>query len=229
MRPPGRRGVNGLEDTRDLFPVLAGGITEGVPQQVDYAGLDRGAGPDSPDRARQALEPVADQHENVVDTAILDFGEDVHPVLGALAAVAGPQPEDVPPALDSDRQDHVDGPVGYRPVPDLDVDSVNEDHGTDGVERSVLPFGHAVEHLVGDRGDRLPGHLGSIDLGQVGLDLTGRQALRRKRDDHLVHAGQTLLPLLDDPRLEAAFPVARHCCLDRADVGQHGLGAGAVA
>ncbi len=134
---------------------------------MDHAGLDGGAGPDGLDRVRQALEPVADQHEDVVDTAILDLGEDVHPVLGALAAVAGPQPEDVPPALDSDRQGHVNGPVGYRPVTDLHVDSVNKDHGIDGVERSVLPFGHAVEDLVGDRGDRLPGHLGSIDLGQV--------------------------------------------------------------
>ncbi len=150
-------------------------------------------------------------------------------MLGALAAVAGPQPEDVPPALDSDRQGHVNGPVGYRPVTDLHVDSVNKDHGIDGVERSVLPFGHAVEDLVGDRGDRLPGHLGSIDLGQVGLDLTGRQALRRERDDHLVHAGQALLPLLDDLRLEAAVAVAGHGYLDRADVGEHGLGAGAVA
>ncbi|MDQ0956362.1 hypothetical protein QFZ66_000240 [Streptomyces sp. B4I13] len=197
---------------------------------MDHAGLDRGAGPDGLDRVGQALEPVADQHEDVVDTAVLDLGEDVHPVLGALAAVAvaGPQPEDVPPALDSDRQGHVNGPVGHRPITDLHVDGVNEDHGIDGVERSVLPFGHALENLVGDRGDGLPGHLGSIDLGKVGLDLTGRQALRRERDDHLVHTGQSLLPLLDDPRLEAAFPVARHGYLDRADVGEHGLGAGAV-
>lgn len=64
----------------------------------------------------QALEPVADQHEDVVDTAVLDLGEDVHPVLGALGAVAGPQLEDVPPALDSDRQGHVNGPVGHHPV-----------------------------------------------------------------------------------------------------------------
>jgi hypothetical protein len=42
----------------------------------------------------------------------------------------------------------------------------------------------------------------------MGLDLTGRQALRGQRDHHLVHAGQAFLPLLDDLRLEAALAVA---------------------
>ncbi|MDQ0297512.1 hypothetical protein J2S52_005551 [Streptomyces sp. DSM 41037] len=78
-------------------------------------------------------------------------------------------------------------------------------------------------------GVRLAGYVGAIDLRKVGLDLAGGQALRSERDDHLVHAGQTLLPLLDDPRLQAAFPVAGHGYPDRADVGEHGLGTGAVA
>ncbi|GAA0270604.1 hypothetical protein GCM10010302_05210 [Streptomyces polychromogenes] len=139
-------------------------------------------------RVGQALEPVTDQHEDVVHAAVLDLGENVHPVLGALAAVAGPQPENVQPPLGRDRQGHVNGPVGNRAVTNLHVDGVNEDHGIDGVEGPVLPFGHALEDLVGDRGDRLAGDSGAIDLGQVGLDLTGGQTLRGERDDHLVHA-----------------------------------------
>ena len=63
-------------------------------------------------RVGQALQPVADEHEHVVHAAVLDLGEDVQPVLGALAAVAGPQPQDLPAALDGDGQGHVDGPVG---------------------------------------------------------------------------------------------------------------------
>jgi hypothetical protein len=57
--------------------------------------------------------------------------------LAPLAAVAGPQPEDVPTAFDSDRQGHVNGPVGNRPVANLHVDGVNEDDGIDGVEGPV--------------------------------------------------------------------------------------------
>ena len=114
-------------------------------------------------------------------------------------------------------------------VADLHVDGVDEDHRIDGVEGPVLPFGHALEDLVGDRGDRLPGHVGAVDLGQVRLDLAGGQALRGQRDDHLVDAGQPLLPLLDDLRLEGAVAVPGHGYLHRADIGQHGLGAVAVA
>lgn len=39
-------------------------------------------------------------------------------------------------------------------------------------------------------GKSLETGFGSMDLGQVGLNLTGRQALRGKRGHHLVHAGQ---------------------------------------
>lgn len=98
-----------------------------------------------------------------------------------------------------------------------------------GAQGPVLPLGRALEDLVGDRGDRLARHLGAMDLGQVSLDLAGRQPLRGKRDDHLVHAGKTLLPLLDDLRLEGTLAVAGHGYLHRADLGQHGLGPGAVA
>ena len=109
------------------------------------------------------------------------------------------------------------------------MNGVDEDHRVDGVEWSVLPLGHAVEHLVGDGGDRLAGDIGAIDLGQLGLDLAGGQALPSQRDDHLVHAGQALLPLLDDIRLEGTLAVAGHGYLHRADIGQQRLGAGAVA
>lgn len=52
------------------------------------------------------------------------------------------------------------------------------------------------------------------------------EALRRQREHHVVHAGQSALPLLD-VRLEGAGHVAG--ALNGADVGQHGLRAGAVA
>ncbi len=195
---------------------------------MHHAGLHDGAGPDGFHRLGQAFEPVADQHEDVVHAAVLDLGEDVQPVLGSLAAVSGPQPEDLPPALGRDGQGHIDGPVGDRTVADLHVDGVDEDDRIDRVEGPGLPFSHALEDLVGDGGDSLAGDVGPIDLGQVGLDFAGGQAFGGQRDDHLVDPGQALLPLLDDLRFEGAVAVAGHGYLHRADVGQHG-GASAVA
>lgn len=50
-----------------------------------------------------------------------------------------------------------------------------------------------------------------------------------QRDDHLVDAGQALLPLLDDLWFEGAVAVAGHGYLHRSDIGQDGLGAFTVA
>ncbi|CAL9343586.1 hypothetical protein SUDANB176_00321 [Streptomyces sp. enrichment culture] len=225
----GRRRADRLQRLGDLVPVLAGGIAERVSQQVHDAGLHDGPRPDGLHCLGQALEPVADEHEDVVHAAVLDLGEDVQPVFGALTAVAGPQPGDLPPALDGDGKGHVDGPVGDRAIADLHVDGVDEHDRIDRVEGSALPFGHALQHLVGDGGDGLAGDLGAIDLGQVGLDFTCGQALRGQRDDHLVNPGQALLPFLDDLRLERAIAVTGHRDLHRTDVGQHRLGAFAVA
>jgi hypothetical protein len=66
-----------------------------------------------------------------VDTAVLQLGENRRPVLGALAAVAGPQPQDLPGALDRDGQGHADRAVGDLAVADLHMDSVDEDHAVD--------------------------------------------------------------------------------------------------
>lgn len=42
----GRRRTDRLQKLGGLVPVLAGGIAEGVPQQMHHAGLHDGAGPD---------------------------------------------------------------------------------------------------------------------------------------------------------------------------------------
>lgn len=68
-----------------------------------------------------------------------------------------------------------------------------------------------------------------VDLGEVGADLPGCQPAGGQRQHELVDALQAPLPLLDDRRLERALPVARDVDLHRTDLGDHGLGAGAVA
>lgn len=61
------------------------------------------------------------------------------------------------------------------------------------------------------------------------LDLTGCESLRGQRDHHLVDAAQATLTLAHQLGVEAAVAVAGHVELDRADLGDHRLGAGPVA
>jgi hypothetical protein len=70
----------------------------------------------------------------------------------------------------------------------------------------VAPVGHLLDHLVGDPGDGLLRYRGPVDLREVGADLPGGQSLGRKRQHHLVHAGQPPLPLPDDLRLRSCPP-----------------------
>lgn len=100
---------------------------------------------------RQPGQAVADDHAYIGDAAVLDLGQDVQPVLGALSAVAGPQPEDVAVSFAGDRKGPVDRPVGDLAVADLHVHGVDEDHRIHHIQGPVLPFGHALDHLVGDR------------------------------------------------------------------------------
>jgi len=83
------------------------------------------------DRLRQALEAVADEHQDVGDTAVLDLGEHVHPVLGAFPAAACPDPQDVPLPIDGDADGYVERLVGDLSVADFHHDRVDEHHRID--------------------------------------------------------------------------------------------------
>jgi hypothetical protein len=113
---------------------------------VDDAGLHDGQRPDRADRVGQALEAVAYQDADVLDTAVLDFGEDLQPVRGALAAVTGPQPQDVPLPGHGDPDGDVDGWVDHLAGADPDHDDVDEHHRLDPVQRSVQPITHLLKH-----------------------------------------------------------------------------------
>lgn len=69
--------------------------------------------------------------EDEAHVAVLDLGENVEPVLGALAAVTGPQNQDLPAALRGDGQSHIDGTFGDRTLADLHVDGIDEDDRID--------------------------------------------------------------------------------------------------
>ena len=82
---------------------------------MQHTGLHERQRPRSLDRVGQALEPVADDDADILDAAVLDLGQHLQPELGALAAVAGPQPEDVALTVDGDADGHVDGRLATWP------------------------------------------------------------------------------------------------------------------
>src|SRR3954466_227978 len=95
---------------------------------MNHTRLDNRPRPHRVDRIRQPFEAVAHHDAHIEGAAVLDLGQHRQPELRTLAAVAGPQPEDValPGTRHSDRD--VDGPVGDLTIADLDVDRVDEDY-----------------------------------------------------------------------------------------------------
>ena len=88
-------GVDGSQIAGHAVPVAARGEAERVADQVQHTGLHDRQRPGRFDRLGQALEPVAHDDADVLDATVLDLGEHLQPVLGALAAGADPQAEDV--------------------------------------------------------------------------------------------------------------------------------------
>ena len=85
-----------------------------------------------------------------------------------------------------------------------------------------------VHDPVGDRGDRLLGDLGAVDLGQVRGDFPVGEPFRGQGNDHLIDSGEPPLPFGDDFRLEAGITVPRHADLHRPGIGNYRLGPVAV-
>jgi hypothetical protein len=120
--------------------------------------------------------------------------------------------------------------VAYRlAVADLHDQAVEVDDRVDGLQRPGLPRLGVLEHAVGDLGDQVRRDFGTVDLGQMALDLADRQAARVERDHLLVEADPARLALADDLGLEGSLAVPRRADPDRALVGQHGLRGLAVA
>src|SRR5829696_235495 len=112
----------------DLVPILPRRIPEGVADQVDDAGLNRGELPDGVDRVREAFQPVADRDAHVLNAAVLQLGQHLQPELRTLRPVTGPQTQDVAFSVDGDPDDHIDGFVADLAVTNLDHDGIDEDH-----------------------------------------------------------------------------------------------------
>ena len=111
----------------------------------------------------------------------------------------------------------------------MTLQSVEEDHRIDRIERPVLPFAHLVKDGVGDAADQVGRDVDGIEFAQVALDLANRHTAGVQRDDLVVEAVEAGLALGHDLRLEGAVAIARHVDIDRSVLGQHRLGIAAVA
>ena len=75
---------------------------------MNDARLHRRLGEDRLDRLREALEPVDAADQDVLDAALLEIGEDLHPELRALGRLK-PHAEHVAVAVDGDPEREVAG------------------------------------------------------------------------------------------------------------------------
>jgi hypothetical protein len=92
-----------------------------------------------------------------------------------------------------------------------------------------LPRAHVVDDGVGDAADQVVADVDAVELGEVRLDVTDRQAARVERDDLLVKAGEAALARGRDLRREAALAIPRRLDPDRPMLGLQRLGRRPVA
>jgi hypothetical protein len=112
-------GVNGSDLSFHRVSVLAGQESEGVPDQVNDAGLGNGLRPDIGDDVGKTFETVADEEEHVPDATVLQVDQHAHPELRALTAGAHPQTQYFLAAVHGDPEGGVDGSVGDLAVADF--------------------------------------------------------------------------------------------------------------
>src|SRR5262249_21933921 len=175
------------------------------------------------DRLGKALQAVDHGDEDVVDAAPFELVDDLEPELGTFALL-DPKAEDVLLAVGIEGQRHVNGFVPDQAfVPDLDPQGIEKDHRIHGIERSVLPLPDLVQDRIGDPADEVGRDLGSVQLGQMALDLAHRHAAGVEAQNLVVEAVEMRLALGDQLRLEAAAAVARDRNLDLAILGQDRL------
>jgi hypothetical protein len=81
------RGVDRPQILGDLLVLTAWHVLQAVTDQMHDAGLHRRGREDSLDRLGESLQPVDAGDEDVVDAALLEVGEDLHPELRALVGL----------------------------------------------------------------------------------------------------------------------------------------------
>ncbi len=150
------------------------------------------------------------------------------------AGRTGPQPKHVALPVDADNRRevlqarvythrHIDRPVAYLPVTDLQNDGMCQHNRVTRIEGTGLPLLHVLDYRVGHPRDQIPRHFGALDVGQVVSDVAGGHSLRLQTQHGVVETGQPTGVLGHHRRGEGARPVAGHTDADLADVGARRL------
>ena len=158
---------------------------------------------------RKALEPINAGNEDVLHTAVAQFGDDLQPELGPLG-LGQPQAQHLLLARHGDANGQVHRLDPHRTLAHFYMDAVEVNDGVDRLQGSGLPGFDFIGHRIGYRGNQAGRDLGAIHLLQVGLNLAHRHASGVQRDDFVVEAGPAGLVLGDELGFEAAVAVAGH-------------------
>ena len=164
-------------------------------------------GEDRLDRFGEPLQPVDTGDQDVVDAALLEVGEDLHPELRALVGLE-PHAEHFALAVHPDRHRQIAGPALHAAaVADLQHHAVQEHDRVDILQRPGLPRAGVLHDRVGDAADQIPSDFDAVDLGEVRFDIPRREPAAVEREDLLVEPLKPPLTLTNDLRLEAAVAV----------------------
>ncbi len=173
------------------------------------ARLHRGLRVDRFDCLREPFQPVDTRDQDVLDAALLEIVEDLHPELRALVGLK-PHAQDITLTVDPDRHRQVAGtPLDRAAVADLQHQRVEEDDRIDVIQWPCLPGPSVVHDRIGHPRDQIAADLDPVDLLQVSLDIPGRQAPRIEREDLVVEPLEAPLTLADYLRLKRARAIAR--------------------
>jgi len=180
-------------------------------------------------RWEAALEAIGDGDQDVMDTARLQIVKDFHPEFCTFG-VLDPDTEDVAAAVGQHAQGQVHGlGAHHRLITDLDPQRVEEHDRVHRLQRAALPGRNLAHDGVGDAADEVGRDVYRIHLSKKPLDLAHRHAACVHGNNFVVKAGEATLMLTDELRLKRARAVAGHIDAQGASVGQHGLGALAIA
>ena len=143
--------------------------------------------------------------------------------------MTGPQPQNVPLAIDGDADGDVDRPVGDLAVTDLDHDRVDEDRRVDLIQRAHCPVVHFLEHPVGDPRHGLFGDRRPIDCAKCARSPRWSNPSRRATTrSHPPRTGGVAVCARSAVR--TTRPIRWHIDLDMPGrLGQLRLGTGPVA
>ncbi len=198
----GRSHVDLPKIPTEILPVTMRHELHRVPDLVDDALLDDCFGENGVDCIRETTQTIDAADENILDAAILDLIEHLHPELGPLG-FADPDTEDFLTSFLIDPEKDVRAPIhNLSGVAHFEVQSIEVEYGIHPRQRSHLPLLYEGQDFVGDAAHGLGGDGHLVDIPKVRLDVASRETLGVHRNDFLFHLVLDRLVLAAGERLE---------------------------